>query len=333
MYSTCMERFLKSGGLGILATDETTRTLSVRMAAHGMPPPDAETKKAYRQMLYTAPDLEKYLVGVILMDDMLTAHAVTGETFAQLLISRGLLVGVTADEGREPMEHGAIERVTCGAASLDHRLGAFSAIGVSFCKWRAEFRIGHGTPSGRLMERNLSDMVAFATACQAYGMLPLIEPDVLMQGTHSLQECLDTTTRILEQLFENLATSSVRRSELMLKLHMVTPGDSSKPAPPDEVAEATLRALSVLPRDLPIVAFLSGGQAEDATNTNLSAICRLARSRGISTRLTFSFGRSLQSAAMAAWKGEPQNVVRAQAALVASIAKSSASVFASTRDD
>lgn len=318
-------KLVRDTGVGILASDESSTTLTGRFAEFGLPPPNHETKRAYREVLYSAPGIEQWLGAIILFDDMLDEATGLGTKFVDLLKDRGVLVGVTADQGRVAIAESSKERITLGRSDLPARLSEYREKGVDFCKWRAEFRIGDGTPSERLIVRNAEDLAAFAAACQHAKLVPLVEPDLIMEGAHDLAECRRTTLLVLDRTFDSFVSAGVDLSGVVLKLHMITPGSHRGPASPSEVAAATLLVLSrAVPASLPLVVFLSGGQSEANTNTNLAAISKASLDAGLPQRISYSFGRSLQRAALSAWRGLPENVPAAHAAFVASLRAASA---------
>lgn len=307
-------------GKGILASDESTKTLSGRFSEFGLETPDHETKRAYREVLYTTPGIEQYLGGIILFGDMLLECNARGDRFIEVLQSIGIVVGVTADQGRIPINSGSSERITLGLDGIESRLSEYRAAGATFCKWRCEFRLAERTPSADLMMQNIRGLVSFARACQDAELTPLVEPDLLMEGDHSLSQCNILTTQLLGQTFVEMESAKVDLSRVALKLHMVTPGTRGPAATHSEIAESTVSALEhAVPTDVPLVVFLSGGQSESATNANLSAISRSCRGRTSLPSVTFSFGRSLQRAALNAWRGRPENIELAQAAFTKSL--------------
>ena len=311
---------IQERGKGIMATDESTRTLSLRFAEFGLPGPDEGAKRAYRELLYSTHGIENYLAGVILFDDMLCEATDHGERFVDVLTAKGILIGVTADRGRKAMSEQSNERVTIGLDGIDVRLSNYKAMGAGFCKWRAEFRIEASTPSESLISTNCRDIAAFASACQRLDLVPVVEPDVLIEGHHSVSDCLGTTVLVIKRTFAALTLAGVDPARIVVKMHMITPGDKSPSVPPAVVAGSTISALiTAVPPAVPLVLFLSGGQPERRANANLAAICSMAQNSHVSHRLSFSFGRSLQREALGVWRGMPKNVHEAQRALLRSL--------------
>jgi fructose-bisphosphate aldolase class I len=271
----------------------------------------------YRELLYGTPQLQEFLGGIIFYEDMLLESGTNGRRFADIVRASGLLLGGTADQGRTAIDESGLsgERVTLGLDSLEARLSWFKSLGVQFCKWRAEFRLGDGRPSESLISRNIHDLAIFAARSHEADLLPLVEPDLLIDGHHGINDCLIATASILERLFLELKTLKVDLSRVALKLHMITPGNRGPSVRSIDVARATVSLLTnAVPREVPLVLFLSGGQMEIEANLNLASICRLGAT-AVPQKLSFSFGRSLQRAALHTWRGLAENRVAAQLAL------------------
>jgi fructose-bisphosphate aldolase, class I len=291
---------LVAPGKGILAADESVKTASARLAAAGAAPTGGH-RRAYRELLVTTPGLAAGISGVILCEETLRSRLSTGETFPAALRDRGMLAGIKVDAGTVPLPGTAGETVTEGLDGLPARLRGYAALGARFAKWRAVLRIGPGTPSPFAIRANAQALARYAAACQAAGLVPVVEPEVLGEGGHSIGACEAVTSLVLLEVMGELDTCGVDFEAVVLKPNMALPGlDSGAGATPDEVAEATLGALNALPFAVAGVAFLSGGQRPEQATANLAALQRPPHI----WPLTFSFGRALVSPALAAWHGD-----------------------------
>ncbi|MHB1873523.1 MAG: class I fructose-bisphosphate aldolase [Streptosporangiaceae bacterium] len=292
---------LVAPGKGILAADESIGTMSARLTAAGVEASE-ENRRAYREMLVTTPDLATGIGGVILCDETLRQRVSGGATFPQALAERGIQAGIKVDTGARPLPGAPGETITEGLDGLGPRLAEYAGLGATFAKWRAVLKIGPGTPSPVAVRANAQALARYASACQEAGLVPIVEPEVLMDGEHSLALCQSVTTLVLLALMTELEEYGVRADGAVLKPNMVTPGrDSGEQAEPDQVAAATLAALAALPDALAGVAFLSGGQPPERATANLAAMQALPHP----WPLTFSFGRALVDPALRAWHGDP----------------------------
>ncbi|HYE59624.1 MAG TPA: class I fructose-bisphosphate aldolase [Candidatus Kapabacteria bacterium] len=306
-------RALVAPGKGILAADESNPTLEKRFDEHGIPH-IAENRRAYHELLFTAPEIEKYLSGIILFDETIRQSTVDGIPFPALLTSRGIIPGIKVDQGTAPLDSGSGEMVTNGLDGLSERYKEYYALGARFAKWRAVFRIGDGLPSAACIERNAIDLATYAAVTQAAGLVPIVEPEVLMDGAHPIDRCYDVTHRVLSAVFDALRTHGVALDSMLLKPNMILPGEGHEKASPDTVAEATLRCLhETVPQDVPGIVFLSGGQTEQEACANLQAI----NAQGSQPwQLSFSYGRALQTSTLDAWKGNTDHMLDAQRAFL-----------------
>ncbi|MEJ2890057.1 class I fructose-bisphosphate aldolase [Actinomycetospora aeridis] len=297
---------LVAGGRGILAADESPRTMSRRLEDAGVAPSE-ESRRAYRELLLTADDLAAGVSGVILCDETLRQHLADGRPFPAALADAGIQTGIKVDTGTAPLAGGEEgETVTEGLDGLAGRVAEYVELGAEFAKWRAVLHLGAGRPSSRALEANAEALAAYARTCQDGGLVPVVEPEILSAGGHRIEVCAAATARTLATLARALDRAGVDPAAMVLKPNMVTAGEGARQtAGPDEVARATVDTLrATMPDDLAGVAFLSGGQPSVIAAANLAAI----RRRGGPWPLTFSFGRALVSPALLAWRGDPSAV-------------------------
>ncbi|HEY6377961.1 MAG TPA: class I fructose-bisphosphate aldolase [Candidatus Dormibacteraeota bacterium] len=303
------------GGRGILAADESTATMSGRLEKVGVAGSE-EHRRAYREMLITTPDLSKWISGVILSDDILRAQLTDGRPFPAACLDAGVLAGIKVDTGAKPLAHAPGESVTEGLDGLRERLATYVQMGASFTKWRAVIRIGDSTPSQRALAANAHALARYAALAQEAGLVPIVEPEVLMDGDHALERCEDAAAAILRAVFGELVEQGVSLEGMVLKPNMVTAGkDNPRQAAIEEVASATIRVLRrCVPAAVPGIAFLSGGQPPELATAHLAA---LVAHGPHPWELTFSFGRALVDPALRAWRGDERNVASGQEALAA----------------
>lgn len=313
----CLAAALVGDGKGILAADESVATMSARLERAGVAP-SAENRLAYRTMLLTTPGLERAISGVILCDETFYQQPAEGWSFPELLSEVGVMTGIKVDQGAKPLAGRLGETVTEGLDGLRGRLSEYAARGARFAKWRAVMAIGGGRPSMQALRANAHALARYAGLCHEAGVVPVVEPEVLMDGAHSIEVCHAVTTGTLLAVFSELSDFEVRLDGVVLKVNMVLPGrDSPERATPDEVASATMDALCrVVPESLAGVVFLSGGQAPEEATANLAAIRRLSAP----WPLSFSFGRALVDPALAAWHGDRGRLGAGQDALAERIA-------------
>ncbi|PVZ13141.1 class I fructose-bisphosphate aldolase [Actinomycetospora cinnamomea] len=304
---------LVTGGRGILAADESPRTMSQRLESAGVEPTE-EHRRAYRELLVTGEGLADGISGVILCDETLRQRVADGRPFPAALADGGLLTGIKVDTGTAALGGGDDgETLTGGLDGLADRVAEYVALGAAFAKWRAVLHLGAGRPSARALEANAEALASYARTCQDGGLVPIVEPEVLAAGGHRIEVCAAATARTLATLARALDAVGVDAAAMVLKPNMVTAGEGTRaPSGPDEVARATVDVLrATMPADLAGVAFLSGGQSSETAAANLAAI----RRRGGPWPLTFSFGRALVSPALYAWRGDPARVAEGRCAL------------------
>ncbi|QQG41795.1 MAG: fructose-bisphosphate aldolase class I [Candidatus Woesebacteria bacterium] len=291
-------------GKGLLAADESTKTISNRFETLGLTS-TPELNKKYREMLFTTQGIENYISGVILFDESVR------QDLHKILESKGVVPGIKVDEGLESFNN-TPEQITKGLETLDIRLKEYAEMGMRFAKWRGVFKITDMYPSKDFYDENLGRMAKYAKIAQENGIVPIVEPEVLLEGNHTTTRCSETLDSTLKILFEKLNSEGVDLKNLIVKTSMALPGpDSGVKALPLEVANATLRALKrSVPPEVPGVVFLSGGQTPDEATSNLNEIVKL---KGDSPWvLTFSFSRALQNEAMETWTGKDENTAKAQ---------------------
>jgi fructose-bisphosphate aldolase class I len=296
-------------GRGILAADESIATMSDRLQRAGAAP-TTENRRAYRELLVATPGLSYGVTGVILCEETLRQSLSDGWSFPDALAMRGLLAGVTVDTGVRPLAGAPGETITEGLDGLRERLAEYSALGARFAKWRAVLRIGEGQPSWHALQANAHALARYAALCQEAAIVPIVEPEVLMTGSHPMRRCRDVTAATLMVMFAELQNAHVRLDAVVLKPNMVLPGDTSaEMATPEQVAAETLAMLrDMVPDDVAGIAFLSGGQDPATATMNLAAIADLAAPWA----MTFSFGRALVDPALSAWHGDPRRVANGQ---------------------
>jgi fructose-bisphosphate aldolase class I len=308
--STALE--LVAAGKGVLAADESNPTIGKKFEALSIPPDEAH-RRDYREMLLSTPGLEEFISGVILYDETLRQDTSDGTAFPKFVADRGILPGIKVDTGAKPLA-GSNEKVTEGLDGLRERLDEYRAMGARFAKWRAVIEIGDGRPSSYCIGANAHALGRYAALCQEAGIVPMVEPEVVMDGTHSIDDCRTVTRDTLHSLFDELHHQRVDLSGLLLKCNMVMSGkDASEQASVQEVAEATVALLKeIVPPAVPGITFLSGGQSEVLASEHLNAMNALDEQPW---ELSFSYARALQSPALKIWKGEAENVESAQKAL------------------
>jgi fructose-bisphosphate aldolase, class I len=307
---------LVAPGRGVLAADESIPTVSARLVRARVAPTE-ENRRAYREMLVTAPALADGISGVILADETLRQRVAGGRPFPEALAALGLLTGIRADVGARPLPGAPGETITEGTDGLPPRLREYAGLGAAFAKWRAVFTIGPGTPSGMALRANAQALCRYAAACQEAGLVPVVAADVLMTGAHSLSQCETVTSLVLLEVVTTLLDCGVDFEAVVLQPSMALPGlDSGQRVTPGQAAESTLATLGSLPAALAGVAFRSGGQSPEQATGNLAALQRAPHL----WPLTFAFGRALVGPALAAWRGEPAAVRAGQRALLRRVA-------------
>jgi fructose-bisphosphate aldolase, class I len=301
-------------GKGILAADETVSTISKRFEALRIPS-TAETRRAYREMLFTTPGLSEFVSGVIMYDETIRQADGRGDRLAEVLPRAGIVSGIKVDTGAKPLAACPGETVTEGLDGLRDRLKEYRALGARFAKWRAVIRVSDHLPSDACLEANAQALGRYAALCQEQELVPIVEPEVLMDGTHTLARAEEVTGQVLDRVFRALHTQRVSLEGMLLKPNMVVPGkDCPEHASVAEVATATLRVLRRhVPAAVPGIVFLSGGQDERRATAHLNAVNAGPGTRP--WRVSFSYGRALQDPALTAWGGRPSGVQAGQQAL------------------
>jgi len=291
---------------GILAMDESTGTCTSRFAAIGVES-TVSTRLSYRQMLVTAPRLARFISGAILFDETIRQHVDGSIPFAEYLSECGIVPGIKVDTGAKALAGHRGEKVTEGLDGLRERLQNYSVLGARFAKWRAVITIGQGIPTDGCLMANAHGLARYAALCQEAGLVPIVEPEVLMDGEHSIEVCREVTDRTLKVVYQQLAQQKVALSGTVLKPNMVLSGKQcSDQASVDEVARQTIDCLlDGVPSEVPGIAFLSGGQSDQHATLHLNRMNQLAQD--VPWRLTFSYGRALQQAALHAWAGSDEN--------------------------
>jgi fructose-bisphosphate aldolase class I len=313
--STALEstaQALLAPGKGILAADESFPTIGKRFKEFNIPSTE-ENRRAYREMLFTTPGLGESISGVILFDETIR-QKIGSASMPEALARQGIIPGIKVDGGTMNLPGFAGEKITEGLDGLRERLAEYRGLGARFTKWRSVIAIGEHLPTAACLEANARVHALFAALCQEAGLVPIVEPEVLMDGNHTLARCEEVTTATLKTVFAALFEHRVVLEQMLLKSGMVLSGkDCPQQADAAEVAAATLRCFRrTVPVAVPGIVFLSGGQTAVAATERLNAICRAGDAPW---KLTFSYGRALQDDALKTWKGAPANVAAAQAAL------------------
>ncbi len=308
-------QMMVANGKGLLAIDESTGTCDNRFAKWGIPQ-NAETRRKYREMIVSTPGLGNSISGAILYDETIRQRKDDGTPFAKALIDAGIIPGIKVDTGTTEMAAHPGEKITEGLDGLGTRLAEYFEMGARFAKWRAVFAIGDGIPSRGCTEANAQALARYAALCQEAGLVPVVEPEVLMEGGHTLQMCGQVTEAVLRAVFIQMHSQRVKLEGLILKPNMVLPGSTCvNQETLDEVADATVRCLlQAVPAAVPGVAFLSGGQRGELASARLNAMNVRFRSR-LPWAVGFSFGRAIQEPGLEIWQGDQRNVQAAQHAL------------------
>ena len=310
---TATVQALLAPGKGILAADESGPTIEKRFKTINLPSTE-DNRRAYREMLFTAKDVSQYISGVILFDETLRQKSSAGIPFPQLLEKAGIIPGIKVDEGTKPLANFPGETVTEGLDGLRERFAEYAKLGARFAKWRATYVIGPELPSCFSIAANAHALARYAALCQEAGLVPIVEPEVLADGTHSIDRCYEVTVHVFKAVFDALYEHKVCLKGMLLKPSMITQGHDAPPVAVNEVAERTLQCLrQTLPAAVPGAVFLSGGQSEEQATAHLNA---MNQKTDLPWALTFSYGRALQNSALAAWKGQPANVAAGQGALL-----------------
>jgi len=315
-------------GKGIFAADESINTSTTRLASYGIPAGE-EMRRQYRDLFIGTDGIEQYLSGVILFTETLTQKGNDKKLFSKSLESRGIIPGVKVDLGTEPFPESPKEFITQGLLNLPERLAEYRKQGAIFTKWRAVFRIdGDTLPSAQAMHENAKRFANYAKEVQMAGLVPILEPEILYEGTHSRLRAREALEEILGILFSVIEENAVDRASLVLKTSMVLSGkENKKKDTPEEIAEDTIAALlKSVPKQIAGITFLSGGQTPDQSTENLFAIIRKAKEVSAPWPLSFSYARALQDEALSIWKGKEENFPAAREAFLARLTKLSSAI-------
>lgn len=302
-------------GKGILAIDESSGTIKKRFDTIGVES-SVETRRAYRDLLITGNGLSQYISGVILYDETIRQATVDGTPFAEVMKKNGILPGIKVDTGAKDLAGAPGEQVTEGLDGLRERLAEYKKLGAAFAKWRAVINVGKAIPTSGCIEANAHALARYAALCQEAGIVPIVEPEVIMDGDHTLERCFEVTEATLRTVFDQIYRQRARTEHLVLKASMVIAGKSCpQQAGIRQVADATVQCLKrAVPSSVPGIVFLSGGQSDELATAHLNEMN--ASGARLAWPLSFSYGRALQAPALKAWKGQPGNVAAAQKALL-----------------
>ena len=302
-------------GKGILAADESSSTIKRRFDSINVESTE-ENRRNYRELLFRTEGAGKFISGIILFDETLRQSGADGTRLVKVIQDQGIIPGIKVDTSGKPLPGAPGEQVTEGLDGLRDRLAEYVELGARFTKWRGIYAIGPGIPSRYCMEVNAHALARFAALSQEAGLVPMVEPEVMMDGDHNIDRCFEATEATLREVYYQLGTQRIHLEGTILKVNMVLSGkDASDRAGSDEVGEKTVKCLKrTVPAAVPGVAFLSGGQGDDEATANLNAINQYAASAGAPWELSFSFGRGLQAAPLKAWSGSMANNERTQQA-------------------
>lgn len=311
--SATMDHLLQDGK-GILAADESNGTIGKRFADINLEN-TAENRQNYRVLLATTPELGQYINGVILFEETFQNKDANGKSVVELFTEQGILPGIKVDKGLVDLANTENEKVTQGLDGLTERLMEFKKQGAKFAKWRNVYSISDFTPSLTVMKTGAENLARYAASCQAVGIVPIVEPEILMDGDHSIEHCAEASEMVLHELFRALFIHQVELEHIILKPSMITAGKNVKPfSSPEDIADYTISVFrNTVPAAVPSINFLSGGQTPAQATANLNAI----NSAGYQPwTLSFSYGRALQEDCLKAWAGKSENIAKAQAALI-----------------
>jgi fructose-bisphosphate aldolase class I len=306
-----------ANGKGLLAADESTATIKKRFDTIGLES-TADSRRDYREMLFRSDEaMKNNISGVILYDETIRQSAKDGTPFVQIMKAAGCIPGIKVDAGAKPLAGFPGETITEGLDGLRERLQEYYKLGARFAKWRGVIAIAEGVPTWGAVKQNAQALARYAALCQEAGIVPIVEPEVLMDGkpaTHSIERCYEVTEWVLNTVFDELYDARVVLEGMILKPNMVIDGKNARKASVEQVAEQTVRLLkSTVPAAVPGIAFLSGGQSDEEATAHLSA---MNANYTTPWKLTFSYGRALQAAALSAWNGKPENVAAGQRAFI-----------------
>ena len=304
--------YIVSDGKGILAADESSGTIEKRFKSINVESTE-DNRRKYREMLFRSPVMAEAIGGVILFDETLRQKSGDGDYLRNVILDHGSLPGIKVDQGVKEFEGGSDEKITTGLDGLHERCQEYEKLGARFTKWRAVINVSDEIPSNNCISENMNALAEYALIAQQNNMVPIVEPEVIMDGSHSVERCHEVTNQTLLVLFEMLDKKNVNIKGTLLKPNMVVSGtENNYQAPIEEVAEKTLQCLkSSVPDELPGIVFLSGGQSDLDATAHLDAMNKIG---GFKWKLSFSYGRALQQAALKTWAGEDDNLEAAQKA-------------------
>ena len=304
--------YIVSDGKGILAADESSGTIEKRFKSINVESTE-DNRRKYREMLFRSPVMAETIGGVILFDETLRQKSSDGDYLRNVILDHGSLPGIKVDQGVKEFEGGSDEKITTGLDGLHERCQEYEKLGAKFTKWRAVINVSDEIPSNNCISENMNALAEYALIAQQNNMVPIVEPEVIMDGSHSVERCHEVTNQTLLVLFEMLDKKNVNIKGTLLKPNMVVSGtENNYQAPIEEVAEKTLQCLkSSVPDELPGIVFLSGGQSDLDATAHLDAMNKIG---GFKWKLSFSYGRALQQAALKTWAGKDENLEAAQKA-------------------
>ena len=304
--------YIVSDGKGILAADESSGTIEKRFKSINVESTE-DNRRKYREMLFRSPVMAEAIGGVILFDETLKQKSSDGDYLRNVILDHGSLPGIKVDQGVKEFEGGSDEKITTGLDGLHERCQEYEKLGAKFTKWRAVINVGDEIPSNNCISENMNALAEYALIAQQNNMVPIVEPEVIMDGSHSVERCHEVTNQTILVLFEMLDKKNINIKGTLLKPNMVVSGtENNYQAPIEEVAEKTLQCLkSSVPDELPGIVFLSGGQSDLDATAHLDAMNKIG---GFKWKLSFSYGRALQQAALKTWAGEDDNLEAAQKA-------------------
>ncbi len=302
-------------GKGILAADESSPTIKKRFEGIGVESTE-DNRRDYRTMLFTSPDAGRYISGVILFDETLRQSASDGTPLVEILTSGGIIPGIKVDKGAKPLAGFPDEKVTEGLDGLGDRCAEYAGLGARFTKWRAVYTIGEDGPSAACLTANAHALARYAGIAQEAGLVPIVEPEVLMDGDHSIDDCQVVSEEVLRTVFAELTVQEIELEGMLLKPNMVLSGaDCPEQAGVEEVARRSVQTLKrTVPAAMPGIVFLSGGQSDEVATLHLNAMNKLGET--LPWQLSFSYGRALQAAPLKAWAGNTENLATAQSAFL-----------------
>ena len=302
---------LVAEGKGILAADESVGTMTKRLDAIGVESTE-ETRRSYRDVLLTTQGMDQYISGVILFDETIRQKTDGGDSFPEILESMGVIPGIKVDKKAWPLPNFPNEKITEGLDGLRDQLVEYKELGAKFAKWRAVITIGEGIPTDTCINSNSEALARYAALCQEADIVPIVEPEVLMTGSHDMHRCEQVTYATLKSFFAKLHDHKIYLEGVLLKINMVLPGkESGEEVSDEEIANATCRVFKeVVPDEIPGIVFLSGGQSADEATTRLNEIAKVGKD--LPWELSYSYGRALQAEALEAWGGKRENIESAK---------------------